>query len=75
MGVALVLASILLIAGDLTVSDLYEGGIVGTSLQVASQSFIWFLVWLGGSMIAAQVQVSSLAAELGITRNKSESKK
>jgi hypothetical protein len=70
MGVAMILASVLLISGDLTTSELYGNGIVVSTLSVASQSFLWFLAWLGGSMIAAQVQVSSIAAELGITRNK-----
>jgi hypothetical protein len=70
MGVAMILASILLISGDLTTSELYGRGIVASSLEVISQSFLWFLVWLSGSMIAAQVQVSSIVRELGVTRTK-----
>jgi len=70
MGVGMVLASILLISGDLSLTQLYESGVVVSTLGVVKQSFLWLLVWLGGSMIAAQIQVSSLAAELGVTRKK-----
>lgn len=70
MGVAMILASVLLISGDLTTSELYGNGIVRSTLEVASQSFLWFLAWLGGSMVAAQVQVSSIAREIGLVRTK-----
>lgn len=70
MGVGMILASVLLISGDLSLTQLYDKGVVVSTLSVVKQSFLWLLVWLGGSMIAAQVQVSSLAAELGVSRKK-----
>ncbi len=70
VGVALILASVMLITGDVTLNGISENGVVGSTLEVVSQSFVWFLVWLGGSMVAAQVQVASIAVELGIPRSK-----
>jgi len=70
VGVAMILSSVLLITGDLTVAQLADHGVIKTSLEAMSQSFLWFLVWLGGSMVAAQVQVASIAAELGVSKSK-----
>lgn len=70
IGVAMVLSSVLLIAGNITVTQLAEHGVIKTSLDAMSQSFVWFLVWLGGSMVAANIQIASIAAELGLTKSK-----
>lgn len=72
VGVAMILASVLLITGDLTVAQLADNGVVKTSLEAMSQSFLWFLVWFGGSMVAAQAQIASLAAEFGLPRSSSK---
>lgn len=70
IGVAMVLSSILLITGDLSVAQLADNGVVKTSLDSMSQSFVWFMVWLGGSMVAANIQIASIAAELGVIKPK-----
>ncbi len=70
VGVAMVLASVLLIAGDLTVAQLADNGVVKTSLESMSQSFLWFLAWFGGSLVAAHVQIASITAELGLSKSK-----
>ncbi len=70
VGVAMILASVLLIAGDLTVAELADNGVIKTSLESMSQSFLWFLAWFGGSLVAANIQIASIAAELGISKSK-----
>lgn len=68
VGVAMILASVMLITGDITLATIQDKGLVVSTLNVVNQSFIWLLVWLGGSMVAAQVQVASIAAELGMSK-------
>lgn len=55
-GVALILASIFLIAGHISVDQLHQDGIIATVVKVVDQSFLWVFVWLGGSLLAMQVQ-------------------
>lgn len=69
MGVAMILGSIFLISGDLTLDQLANNGVVASSVEVINQSFLWLLVWLGGAMVMAQVQIASIAAELGMSRS------
>lgn len=70
LGVAMVLASVFLISGDITLTQLADGGVVKTVSDVTNQSFLWLLVWIGGAMVMAQVQIASIAAELGMSRSK-----
>ncbi len=56
LGVAYILTGLMLVVGDVTLADLHEAGIVRTLLSVVDQSFLWFLVWVGGSLVAAQAQ-------------------
>lgn len=62
LGVGYVLVGIFLISGSVSLSDLAETGIVSTLLSVVDQSFLWFFVWIGGSLIAMRVQYSILLA-------------
>jgi hypothetical protein len=55
-GVACVMAGIMLVAGSVSLDQLNNQGIVGTVLDVVDQSFLWFFVWVGGSILAMQVQ-------------------
>lgn len=68
LGVAMVMASVFLISGDITLAQLSDNGVLPTITQFTSQSFLWLLVWLGGSMVMAQVQIASIAAELGMSK-------
>jgi hypothetical protein len=63
-GAALVLSSTFLIAGSVTLTQLYEEGIIRTVLNVVDQSFLWFFVWLTTSLIAAHVQRWLLVQEV-----------
>ncbi len=63
-GVALVLAGVFLLVGNVTVDQLNQTGIIKTVMQVVDQSIIWFFVWFGGSLLALQVQRSMLQLEV-----------
>ena len=55
-GVAFVLASVFLIAGSVTLNQLYVDGIIASVLRVVDQSFLWLFVWLAGALIVREVQ-------------------
>ncbi len=63
-GVAYVLAGVFLAFGDFSVDQLHEQGIVPAIIDVVDQSFLWLFVWIGGAIMAAQVQMASLRNEL-----------
>lgn len=63
-GIAFVLAGIFLLVGNVTVDQLSQTGVIKTVLQVVDQSIIWFFVWLGGSLLALQVQKSTEQVEV-----------
>lgn len=56
LGVSYVMAGIMLLVGDINLDQLQDNGIVASVLQTVDQSFIWFFVWFGGSLMAASVQ-------------------
>jgi hypothetical protein len=70
LGVAMVLSSVFLISGDITLAQLADGGVLKTISDFTSQSFLWLLVWFGGALVMAQVQIASIAAELGMSSSK-----
>ena len=55
-GVAYILTGIMLVVGKVSLDDLSNSGIIPTLLRVVDQSFLWLFVWLGGSILAMQVQ-------------------
>ncbi|MCA9331232.1 hypothetical protein KC957_04215 [Candidatus Saccharibacteria bacterium] len=56
LGVAYVLTGFMLVAGTVNLDQLNNQGVVGTLLRVVDQSFLWFFVWIGASLLAMQVQ-------------------
>lgn len=58
-GISFILAGIFLLVGNVSVDELNQTGIIKTVLNVVDQSIIWFFVWLGGSLVALQVQKST----------------
>lgn len=63
-GTALVLASVFLIVGNVSLTQLHEQGIVRSVLGVVDQSFLWLFVWLAGSLIAVHIQRMTLLQEI-----------
>lgn len=63
-GVAFVLASVFLVAGHVTLNQLYADGIIPTVLRVVDQSFLWLFVWLAGSLIAREFQARVALVEV-----------
>ena len=64
IGVAYVLVGVFLLTGKLDFDDLNEQGVASSIVRVVDQSFIWLLVWLGGSLLAWQVQMRALFDDL-----------
>lgn len=64
VGVALVLAGVFLVVGEVTLNELSEQGVVSSVLRVVDQSFLWLFVWLGGSLVAMQLQARTLTNEI-----------
>lgn len=64
VGVAYVMAGTFLLVGKLDFNDLNENSIAGSIVRVVDQSFLWILVWLGGSLLAWQVQLRAAFDEL-----------
>jgi hypothetical protein len=63
-GVAFILAGIFLIAGHVSLDELHRQGVIASVLDVVDQSFIWLLVWIGGSMIAMNAQARTALLQL-----------
>lgn len=58
VGVAYVLAGVLLLAGELSLDQLSESGVVRAVVDTVDQSFLWLLVWIGASMVAMNIQAT-----------------
>ncbi len=63
IGVALVLAGVFLLVGELSLDDLDQEGIIGSVINTVDQSFLWFFVWLAGSLIAMNIQIAIAAQD------------
>lgn len=63
-GTALVLASVFLMVGNVSLAQLQNDGIIRSALAVIDQSFLWLFVWLSGSIIAMHIQRVVLVQEL-----------
>ncbi len=76
LGVALVLAGIFLFVGEVSVDELNENGIIPSVINTVDQSFLWFFVWLAGSVVAMNAQIAIAKRELMTTMYEfSESKR
>lgn len=62
-GVAYVLAGSFLLVGGLTIDEINAYGVGGSVISIVDQSFLWFFVWLGGSLLAWQIQARALFDE------------
>lgn len=58
-GVSLLLAGVMLLVGEVSLDQLQDGGIVRTTLQVVDQELLWLLAWLGGSLVAVNIQTKT----------------
>lgn len=56
LGVAYILTGFMLVAGTVNLDQLNNQGVVSTLLRVVDQSFLWFFVWVGGALLAMQIQ-------------------
>lgn len=59
LGVALAMAGVMLLIGEVSLDQLQEGGIIRTTLDVVDQEFLWLLAWLGGSLLAVNAQTKT----------------
>lgn len=63
-GSAYVLTGFMLLAGNVSLDALNNDGVARTILGVVDQSFLWFFVWVGASLVAMQMQYRAIAANL-----------
>lgn len=56
LGVAWILAGFMLVVGKVSLDDFAATSVAATMLRIVDQSFLWFFVWFGGSLVAMQVQ-------------------
>lgn len=56
LGISMILAGVMLIAGGVSIEQLQETGIVRSVLGVVDQELLWLMAWLGGGLIAMNVQ-------------------
>ena len=63
-GISFILAGVFLLVGNVSVDQLNQTGIIKSVLKEVDQSIIWFFVWLGGSLLALQVQKSTERLEV-----------
>lgn len=56
LGVAYILTGLWLVIGEVSLHELNEEGVVHSLLRVIDQSFLWFIVWVGGSLLASRLQ-------------------
>lgn len=64
LGGAMILAGVFLVAGDVTLEQLHSQGVIASILGVVQQSLLWLFVWLGGSLLLAQIQHRLIAMEV-----------
>jgi hypothetical protein len=63
LGVGYILAGVLLLVGAISLDDLSNGGIIPAVVETVDQSFLWFFVWLAGTIVSMNVQTKALAQE------------
>lgn len=63
-GTAFMLAGIFLVVGSVSLDQLQNDGVIQSVLNVVDQSFLWLFVWLAGTLIARQMQISIAMQEL-----------
>ena len=63
-GTALILASVFLIVGNVSLEQLNNEGVIRSVAKVVDQSFLWLFVWLASSLISIEAQKVLLAHEI-----------
>ena len=63
LGTALVLAGVFLLVGEINLDTLNEQGIIASVIDVVDQSFLWFFVWIAGSIVAMNAQMKVATKE------------
>lgn len=63
-GVAMIMAGVLLAAGHLSANQLNDQGVLHAVTRTVHDSFIWLFVWLGGTLLASNVQYAAVKREI-----------
>lgn len=64
LGVTYILAGIMLLVGQVSLTELDNVGIVKSVVDIVDQSFLWLFVWVAGAVIAVSFQTAFLQKEL-----------
>lgn len=60
-GVGMVFVGAFLMLGDFTMADLHRDGVTQSIAAVVSSSWVWLIAWIGGTVVASQVQLTMIA--------------
>lgn len=63
-GVALVMVGMMLVVGGVSLDQVSSQSISATIVSVVDQSFLWLLVWIGGSLFASRLQTRAALLDM-----------
>lgn len=64
LGVSLTFGGIMLIAGDISLEQIHNTGVIRTVIMEVDQSFMWLFLWIALSVITMYIQRGLLVAEI-----------
>lgn len=64
VGVSFAFAGVMLLVGETNLDTLQNQGIIASVIDVADQSFLWLLGWIGAALLAMNVQKRLLMYEI-----------
>lgn len=68
LGIGYIFAGIMLGVGEITIDQLSEVGIINSVVETVDQSFLWLLAWIGGTLVAVNMQKAALTKEFAENR-------
>ena len=64
VGTGLMLGGVFLLTTGVSLTEMYENGVIATASQYAEQSFWWILVWIASFVIMRQIQIKMILLDI-----------
>ena len=64
VGTGLMLGGLFLLTTGVSLTEMYENGVIATASQYAGQSFWWILVWIASFVIMRQIQIKMILLDI-----------
>ena len=64
VGTGLMLGGVFLLTTGVSLTEMYENGVIATASQYAGQSFWWILVWIASFVIMRQIQIKMILLDI-----------